>query len=422
MTRTRIGPLVVGAANAVAVISWVLWSRIDHGSAPADTTTLLLVFGALVVGEVWRTSSNSRPIAPLSTASSMGLALAPLEVGTRPLGAAQALVIAAAAMGLGLVIRVIVGWGAGGVDAAARLLGMGVTVGASRAVTIGATPILGWVQDPDTPRWLAAAALVVLSTAGVFVELAAWTALSWDRRIPIGRMIEEDVLRAGGLGSAMTAAGPLIALGVPMVQSWAIPIVLFPLSVAMLALRRREATEATYRETVIALSRLTDDTGHTRPGHARRVADLAMAMARELQQPERDVARLEEAALLHDVGQVTLPVPIPGGATVLADPDSQRRIVTDSVRILERAGVSAAVGQTITASVEQFRVMREWGQAIPLSARILKVANAYDDLTGGNPASAARSGAIERMNLGLGYEYDPVCVATLAHVTKAPPG
>ena len=83
MTRTRIGPLVVGAASAVAVISWVLWSRIDHGSAPADTTTLLLVFGALVVGEVWRTSSNSRPIAPLSTASSMGLALAPLEVGTR---------------------------------------------------------------------------------------------------------------------------------------------------------------------------------------------------------------------------------------------------------------------------------------------------------------------------------------------------
>ena len=55
----------------------------------------------------------------------MGFALAPLEVGTRPLGAAQALVIAAAAMGLGLVIRVIVGWGAGGVDAAARLLGMG---------------------------------------------------------------------------------------------------------------------------------------------------------------------------------------------------------------------------------------------------------------------------------------------------------
>jgi hypothetical protein len=421
MMTARLRPVVVGAACALTVVAWVLWWRNGSRIVVEDTTYLLLAFTAVTVGEVWRTSLSTRPVAPLSTAAAIGLALAPIGAEQRPLRAAQVLVVVAAAMALGTIFRTVTGLDVGVVDTAARLVGVGVTIALTRVLTVGGLPLLTWWQAPGTPRWLGALALVGAAAVGVFVELAAWTATSWDRRIPIRRLVEEDVLQAGGLGSAMTHAGPLVALATPVAGPAALPIVLFPLAVSMIALRRKAATEATYRETVIALSRLTDDTGHTCPGHARRVADLAMTIARVLEQPERDVARLEEAALLHDVGQVTLPIPIPGGATVLVDPDSQRRIAADSVRILHQAGVSEPVGRTIEASVQPFRVMRELGETIPLAARILKVANAYDDLTGGATASGRRADALERINLGLGYEYDPVCVGALAEATKTPP-
>ena len=42
-------------------------------------------------------------------------------------------------------------------------------------------------------------------------------------------------------------------------------------------------------------------------------------MGRELLLSDREVDNLERAALLHDVGQVALTVPLPGGASILDD-------------------------------------------------------------------------------------------------------
>ena len=55
-------------------------------------------------------------------------------------------------------------------------------------------------------------------------------------------------------------------------------------------------------------------------------------MGRELGLAEMDLLDLEYAALMHDIGQLALPDPIPGGATVLVSgktsgvsPNSARR-------------------------------------------------------------------------------------------------
>jgi HD-GYP domain-containing protein (c-di-GMP phosphodiesterase class II) len=50
-----------------------------------------------------------------------------------------------------------------------------------------------------------------------------------------------------------------------------------------------------------------------------------------------------------------------------------------------------------------------------MSSRIIKVANAYDDLCdpGGNDHRA-----MERIHLGLGYEYDPRVVDSLTRVLE----
>jgi response regulator RpfG family c-di-GMP phosphodiesterase len=122
---------------------------------------------------------------------------------------------------------------------------------------------------------------------------------------------------------------------------------------------------------------------------------------------------LEYAALLHDIGQVSLTEPIPGGATVLAAPADQRRIAHDGAEIVRQTGVLDNVAVILEAQTTPFRQVREFGEVLPLSSRVIKVCNAYDDLAGDSPDSAKRDAAIERIQLGLGYEYDPRVVSAL---------
>jgi HD-GYP domain-containing protein (c-di-GMP phosphodiesterase class II) len=51
-----------------------------------------------------------------------------------------------------------------------------------------------------------------------------------------------------------------------------------------------------------------------------------------------------------------------------------------------------------------------------MASRIIKVANAYDDLVGAGGAHDDR--AMERIHLGLGYEYDPRVVDSLTRVLE----
>jgi HD-GYP domain-containing protein (c-di-GMP phosphodiesterase class II) len=60
--------------------------------------------------------------------------------------------------------------------------------------------------------------------------------------------------------------------------------------------------------------------------------------------------------------------------------------------------------------------VREFGQELPMASRIIKVANAYDDLIG--PEGTRDDRAMERIHLGLGYEYDPRVVDSLSRVLE----
>ena len=70
------------------------------------------------------------------------------------------------------------------------------------------------------------------------------------------------------------------------------------------------------------------------------------------------------------------------------------------------------VAVILEAQPTPYAQVRELGGDLPLSSRIIKVCNAYDDLAGTIPARA-RAAAIERIHLGLGYEYDPRVVDAL---------
>ena len=144
------------------------------------------------------------------------------------------------------------------------------------------------------------------------------------------RTLKDEFRAVSGLTAALSATGALIALAERPLGIVAIPLFLFPLVLTQFAVRRQSVIRRTYRQTIRTLSRLTDLGGYTQAGHASRVAELSTAMGHELGMSEREVLDLEYAALLHDIGQVSLTEPIPGGATVLAaaggpTPDRPRR-------------------------------------------------------------------------------------------------
>ena len=98
---------------------------------------------------------------------------------------------------------------------------------------------------------------------------------------------------------------------------------------------------------------------------------------------------------------------------MMAAPADQRQIAADGAAIVRKTGVPGDVAEAVELQASPYRLVHEQGQAVPLVSRIVKVVNAYDDLVGGSIAPGRREAAVERIQLGLGYEHDPRVVAAL---------
>jgi hypothetical protein len=267
--------------------------------------------------------------------------------------------------------------------------------------------------------YVLALVMVLISAFALTVEVVL-LAMSRAARshAPFLRTLQDEFLGAAALTAALSATAAIVALAERPLGVVAVPLFLFPLVLTQFAVRRQGAIRRTYGQTIRTLSRLTEFGGYTEQGHAARVAELSLSMGHQLGMSEREMLDLEYAALLHDIGQVSLVEPIPGGATVLAAPADQRRIAHDGAEIVRQTGVLDNVAVILEAQTTSYRQVRELGEDIPLSSRIIKVCNAYDDMAGGSPTPARRHAAMERIHLGLGYEYDPRVVDALGRVLE----
>jgi hypothetical protein len=301
-------------------------------------------------------------------------------------------------------------------DLAGSLLAITVAAVLFRGVPISGGRTVLALQATWRPDVLALV-MVAISAFALTTEVLAVALVRAARsHAPFGRAFQDAFMSAFGLTAALSTTGALVALAERPLGVLAIPLFLFPLGLTQFAVQRQAAIRRTYGQTIRTLSRLTEFGGYTQPGHAARVAELCLAMGQHLGMSEREVLDLEYAALLHDIGQVSLTEPIPGGATVLAAPADQRRIAHDGAEIVRQTGVLDNVAVILEAQTTSYRHVRELGEELPLASRIIKVCNAYDDMAGSRPGLVRHAVAMERINLGLGYEYDPRVVDALALV------
>ena len=382
---------------------------------------LVVFFVAIVVGEVYRVREpGSRHTAPLATAAALALAMTvACPIGTPAIYRLPLVVaVTAVAMAVGLAPSLIRRAPVIPTDLVNSLVAITVAALLFRTVPVADGRTVLDLQA-TWPPYLLALAMVAISSFALVVEVLLSAVVRAARsHAPFWRTFQDEFIAAAGLIAALSATGALIALAERPLGLAAIPLFLSPLVLTQFAVRRQGAIRRTYGQTIRALSRLTEVGGYNRPGHAARVAELSLAMGHDLGMSERDVLDLEYAALLHDIGQVSLAEPIPGGATVLAAPVDQRRIAHDGAEIVRQTGVLDNVAVILEAQTTSYRQVRELGEDLPLASRIIKVCNAYDDVAGSRPTPAGRSAAMERINLGLGYEYDPRVVDALVRALE----
>ncbi len=423
---SRIATWLIGAlAGTVAVVALLLSSGSTAWHSAGNLSILVAFAAAITLGEWFRVSEPGfRETAPAGTAAAFGLVFA-VEVpeGHRVTYAAFVVIaVASVAMGLGTMARRLAGREVQLTETVGRFVSVVVVALLYRSVHLGQRPGQAAPDDGLEP-WQQALLMLGISFVGLLVH-SIFTSSSFAGRGQGAwrRAFLDEVRGTFGLASALAVTGTLIALAARPLGLVALPLFLVPLMLTQFAFRRFVSIRATYRQSIRTLSRLTDRAGYTRPGHSERVAELSVAIGRELAMSERELLDLEYAALLHDIGQVALVEPIPGGATVLAAPADQRRIARDTVDIVRETGVLDDVAEILEHQTTPFRQTRELGEEIPLASRILKLVNAYEDLTGGQTTVGAREAAIERLHLGLGYEYDPKVVDVLTQVVRGARG
>ena len=417
------GPwLVVLAAAAVLTASLVL----GRPSAGVHLTFVLVCLASIVVGELVLALRVSASTAPISTGAATVLTMTP--IGDRTGGFASGPEVVGL-LGLAFLGSLVVGGVlakgevslASVVGPCARFLGAATTAFACRGIeTSGRGNLLEWIWDGGLARPVAATLLVLAAALGWTVERLAHLVGARDplgeEQLHGGRALVLDSAASG----AVVASAPLVALGFPVLGLPALALYLLPIMLVLVSVPRYLGAQRAQREALLAISAVPVIAGRGRPGHARRVADLSVAVARRLGLPANELRSVERVALLHDIGQVGLRVPLERGRTVDASPQTLQ-VMADAARRVARAAMRESDLAVLLASVHApYRQRHERGEDLPVEARIVKAVNAFDDLTEGAQGRRVTELALERLHLGLGYEYDPEVVEALEAVIVRP--
>ena len=160
---------------------------------------------------------------------------------------------------------------------------------------------------------------------------------------------------------------------------------------ATLELEVKVGTELEHVDTIAALAAAVEARDENTKGHNLRVAELAVQIGRAMELPNDTLRTLARAGLLHDVGKIGIPDAIlskPGAldpqewVTIKRHPEMGHAILARVDRLRREADVVIAHHERMDGSGYP-RGLR--GDAIPLEARILAVADTYDVLISDRP-------------------------------------
>ena len=379
--------LALGIACLVA-----LGAAIALGAA-ASTIDLVVIGTALVAGFMLELRPGERDPLPVGFAVVLVL--------LRAASPGQFVAIAAIAPMIAVLLRVE----PPGIPSRALLLAEYLAAGLGAGAAYALIMRIGGSSDSRLIVLcsLAGAGVVELAVADVVTLLRNRKLAGWRARGADLALITSGTLMAIGYGGIAGQArlglwGPIL-FSVPLLAVW--------YSYELLS-----RTHRTFRETVHALGVAPELGGLARSGHVERAAALAVALGQELGVSNIDLRDLETAAWLHHLGAVSLDEP-PTGEQL--DPT---QVASAGADMLRSSNALANAGNIVAAEPALHRPSSTPSEAgAPLLGQILKVASAYDELTGGDDSHA--SWAVEALFTGPAYVYDGRVLTALNSVLRS---
>lgn len=283
------------------------------------------------------------------------------------------------------------------------------------AALLGAMGLVLAVGGPPTPftHFFYLAVIAAAVFGGPRIGLAAG-ALAGVLAEPVPRLLLGEF---GALDE-----GWVVRAGALMLVGWVCG------SLTRSLLRRVDELEILNRETIFAFVRAIDARDPYTARHSEKVAAYAVGLAQALGLSPAACERIRLAGLLHDVGKLALE------RSILQKPGS---LSDDEMRqVREHPALSAHIMGGVAhfaAFLPGARHHHERydgrgypdqlaGTEIPLDARVLAVADAYEAMTSDRSYRAALTPgeAIKRLEAGAGSQFDPRCVEAFVILQGAP--
>ncbi len=184
--------------------------------------------------------------------------------------------------------------------------------------------------------------------------------------------------------------------------------------VAMLDEKSKQIQRMTF-QTIETIANTIDAKDDYTQGHSRRVSDYSAQIAKRIGMSETEIMNVRYIALLHDIGKIGVPDAVlnkPGKLTD-AEYELMKRHTTIGGEILKDIGVLE--GLDVGAKYHHERYDGKGypnglkGEEIPLIARIIGLADAYDAMSSNRVyrRQLAREKVLEEINRCRGTQFDP---------------
>jgi hypothetical protein len=245
---------------------------------------------------------------------------------------------------------------------------------------------------------------------------------------PYRAALQSD-LRSFGLSLVgLTPMAWLMAVAYVFVGPLIVFVFALPLYTTRAAFKAVVDLRDMFTQTVRALASAIDARDPSTKKHSEHVSGIAVEIGRAMSLSESDLEQLEWAGLLHDIGKIGI------RDSVLLKPGK----LTREERVLMNE--HPAKGEEILKDVDQLAAERplirhhhEWyngsgypdrliGEEIPLLARVLHVADAFEAMTAARPyrpVPLTTTEALEELHRYAGIQFDPVVVEAFAQTNTA---
>lgn len=222
----------------------------------------------------------------------------------------------------------------------------------------------------------------------------------------------------------LSILGGLMAIAYRRIGFVSALIIFAPLMVARYAVQQTvKITQSHYALVESLTAALEAKDGYT-SGHSMRVSALAVKIARRMRLPESRVEIVEYAGMLHDIGKIGIKDELLNKASPLTSDDFNtiRSHVVKGAEIVAPAEFLSGVAEIIKCHHERYDG-RGYpsglaGDAIPVEARILAVADAFDAMISDRPyrKGLGEDEAVRRLVAAAGTQFDPAVVRACLEV------